>query len=161
MKLAAAPSFRLPDVSGVVEGAAVDDHPARRQQTTYYDTEDLRLARWGSSLRYRDTDGWTLKLPSSGSGAMLEREEIRFDGDAKQVPEAAVDLVRAYVRTSAVAPVTKLRTLRRAVVLSDPDGRRIAEIVDDEVSVMDGRRLAARFRELEVEAGEAATDGDD
>jgi CHAD domain-containing protein len=33
-------------------------------------------------------------------------------------------------------------------------GSRVAEIVDDEVSVMDGRRLAARFRELEVEAAE-------
>jgi CHAD domain-containing protein len=136
----------------------VEDHPARRQHTTYYDTDDLRLARWGCSLRYRDIDGWTLKLPSSGSGSALEREEILFDGDPKQVPDAAVDLVRAYVRTSAVGPVTRLRTLRRAVALRDADGRQVAEIVDDEVSVMDGRRLAARFRELEVERGEAATD---
>src|SRR5262249_4032543 len=35
-----------------------------------------------------------------------------------------------------------------------PPGSRVAEIVDDEVSVMDGRRLAARFRELGAEAGE-------
>ena len=158
VKLAAAPSFRLPDLRGVVEGAVVEDHPARRQQTTYYDTSDLRLARWGCSLRHRDTDGWTLKLPSSGTGSLLVREEIRFEGDAKLVPDAAVDLVRAYVRTAPVAPVTRLRTLRRAVALRDADGRLLAEVVDDEVSVMDGRRLAARFRELEVEAGEAATE---
>src|SRR5262249_60143925 len=30
-------------------------------------------------------------------------------------------------------------------------GARVAEVVDDEVSVRDGRRVAARFREIEVE----------
>ncbi len=40
--------------------------------------------------------------------------------------------------------------------LVDPDGKPQAEIVDDEVSVLDGRRVAARFRELEVEIIESA-----
>jgi CHAD domain-containing protein len=36
----------------------------------------------------------------------------------------------------------------------------VAEVVDDEVSVLDGRRVAARFREVEVElAGETEDDG--
>ena len=33
-------------------------------------------------------------------------------------------------------------------------GRQVAEVVDDEVSVLAGRRVAARFREVEVELGE-------
>jgi CHAD domain-containing protein len=37
------------------------------------------------------------------------------------------------------------------VRLVDGTGARLAEVVDDEVSVRDGRRVAARFREIEVE----------
>jgi len=188
VKLAAAPSFRLPDLNGALDGLVAEPVETRRQQTTYFDTPDLRLARWGCSLRYRDTDGWTVKLPSADAGSMLVREEIRFDGEPRQPPQAAADLLRAYVRTASLGPVTRLRTLRRSVVLregggpgtcpgpgpTDADGdgdggdqvepadgtptRTVAEIVDDEVSVMDGRRLAARFRELEIEAADGTPD---
>jgi CHAD domain-containing protein len=154
VKLAASPSFRFPDLQDVVEGLTAEVQDPRSQQSIYFDTPDLRLARWGCSLRYRDADGWTVKLPNQGTGALLVREEVRFDGDGKQPPPAAVDLLRAYVRSESVAPVTRLRTLRRTVILRDEDGRAVVEVVDDEVSVMDGRRLAARFRELEVEVGD-------
>ncbi len=152
IKLAAAPSFRLPRFDAAADGLIQEARQERVQRSTYYDTPDLRLARWGASLRYRDTDGWTVKLPTSDTGALLVRHEARFDGDAKEPPEAAVDLVRAYVRTGTLAPVTRLKTLRRSVLVKDADGAPVVEVVDDEVSIMDGRRLAARFRELEVEA---------
>lgn len=54
--------------------------------------------------------------------------------------------------------MARLRTVRRVVGLRDAEGRRLAEIDDDEVSVVDGRRLAARFRQLEVELAPAAGD---
>jgi CHAD domain-containing protein len=159
VKLAASPSFRFPDLQGVVEGLLADAQDPRPQHSVYFDTPDLRLARWGCSLRYRDVDGWTVKLPNEGTGALLVREEVRFDGHAKQPPPAAVDLLRAYVRSESVGPVTRLKTLRRTVILRDADGRPAVEVVDDEVSVMDGRRLAARFRELEVEVGDQTPPG--
>ncbi len=159
VKLAASPSFRLPDLQGVVEGLIPDPQEPRPQQSVYYDTPDLRLARWGASLRHRDVDGWTVKLPDEGTGGLMVREEVRFEGEPKTPPAEAVDLVRAYVRNEALAPVTRLRTLRRTVILRDADGRTAAEVVDDEVSIMDGRRLAARFRELEVEVGDLTPDG--
>ena len=37
------------------------------------------------------------------------------------------------------------------VLLADTQGRLLADVVDDTVSVLDGRRTAARLRELEVE----------
>ena len=37
------------------------------------------------------------------------------------------------------------------IQLLDLDDRLLGEVVDDEVSVLSGRRIAARFRELEVE----------
>ena len=166
MKLGAGPAFHLPDLNGVVDGVTVTPPEATRLETVYYDTADLRLARWGVSLRHRAGEGWTLKLtPSTPRGdgpaqpGMLERDEITFPGGPKKPPAAAVELVRAYVRTSGLVPVARLSTIRRRVRLIGADGSRIAEIVDDEVSVRDGRRVAARFREIEIEV--AGTEGNE
>ncbi len=167
VKLAAGPAFHLPDLTGVVDGVVVAPPEAMRLETVYYDTPDLRLARWGVSLRYRAGEGWTLKLaPSSpaadtrGQAGILERDELSFSGSAKRPPEAAVAHVRAYVRSAQLAPVARLSTLRRRIRLLDATGARLAEVVDDEVSVRDGRRVAARFREIEVEVNQG-TEGAD
>jgi CHAD domain-containing protein len=156
VKLGAGPAFHLPDLGGVIEGVAVGPSETVRLETVYFDTADLRLARWGVSLRHRAGEGWTLKLaaPPSTPGkpaAVLERDELTFEGGAKKPPEAALEVVRAYVRKAELVPVARLSTVRRRVRLVDPTGVRVAEVVDDEVSVRDGRRVAARFREIEVE----------
>jgi len=156
VKLGAGPAFHLPDLTGVLDGIAVTPPEAVRLETVYYDTTDLRLARWGVSLRHRAGEGWTLKLPPAPSPAtsqtaLLERDELVFQGGAKKPPQAAVDIVRAYVRKAELVPVARLSTVRRRVRLVDAAGARVAEVVDDEVSVRDGRRVAARFREIEVE----------
>jgi CHAD domain-containing protein len=155
VKLGAGPAFHLPDLAGVIEGVAVAPAETVRMETVYFDTPDLRLARWGVSLRRRAGEGWTLKLDQPPSapgkpGAMLERNELTFQGGAKP-PEAALVIVRAYVRKAELVPVARLSTVRRRVRLVDATGLRVAEVVDDEVSVRDGRRVAARFREIEVE----------
>src|SRR5579864_102068 len=151
VKLGAGPAFHLPDLTGVIDGVAVTAPEAVRLETVYYDTPDLRLARWGVSLRHRAGEGWTLKLPGAQAGAMLQRDELTFQGGAKKPPDAAVAIVRAYVRKAELVPVARLSTLRRRVRLVDAAGARLAEVVDDEVSVRDGHRVAARFREIEVE----------
>lgn len=158
VKLGAGPAFHLPDLTGVIAGVAVTPPEAVRLETVYYDTPDLRLARWGVSLRHRAGEGWTLKLPGLESGGLLQRDELTFQGGAKKPPEGALAVIRAYVRRAELVPVARLSTLRRRVRLVDAAGERLAEIVDDEVSVRDGRRVAARFREIEVEV--AASNGD-
>jgi len=157
VKLGAGPAFHLPDLTGVIDGVTVTAPEAVRLETVYFDTADLRLARWGVSLRHRAGEGWTLKLPPTRSStdgqsqAFLERDELTFQGGAKKPPAAAVAIVRAYVRNAELIPVARLSTVRRRVRLLDGAGSRLAEVVDDEVSVRDGRRVAARFREIEVE----------
>ncbi|HYM65934.1 MAG TPA: CYTH and CHAD domain-containing protein [Patescibacteria group bacterium] len=159
VKLGAGPAFHLPDLSGVVDGTVVTAPETVRMETVYFDTPDLRLARWGVSLRHRAGEGWTLKLASSARTdhaaravkEVLERDELVFQGGPRKPPEGAVSVVRAYVRGSDLVPVARLSTLRRRVRLVDAAGARLAEVVDDEVSVRDGRRVAARFREIEVE----------
>ncbi len=86
------------------------------------------------------------------------RDEHVFPGPATAPPEDAVDLVRAYVRTATLSPVVRMRTVRRAVSLLSADGRLLAEIDDDDVSVHKGRRVTSRFRELEVEMADAGSD---
>ena len=165
VKLGAGPAFHLPDLAGVIEGVGVGPSETVRLDTVYFDTPDLRLARWGLSLRHRAGEGWTLKLapPPSVPGkptAVLERDELSFEGGAKKPPAAVLEVVRAYVRKAELVPVARLSTVRRRVRLVDPAGVPVAEVVDDEVSVRDGRRVAARFREIEVEVpGEDGVEG--
>jgi CHAD domain-containing protein len=161
-KLQAPAGFRLPELGG--DGLVATGMEPQRLVTVYVDTPDLRIARWGSSLRHRQGDGqdkgWTVKLPSPTNGSQLVRTEVNFEGDdARKLPTAAADLVRAYVRGQELAPVARLQTVRRSVEIGDDAGRRLAVVTDDEVSVMDGRRVASRFRELEVELDPEADDG--
>jgi len=151
VKLAVPPAFALPDLEDLA--AAVETSPIdeRRLETVYYDTPDLRLARWGANLRIRQGEGWTLKLPSTSEGPALTRRELEFPGDASQPPDAAVALVIAYVRRATLVPVASLSTLRRRVQLKNREGTLLAEVVDDDVSVIQGLRVQSRFREVEVE----------
>jgi CHAD domain-containing protein len=158
-KLDAPPGFDLPELGGPDDGLSAEPQPARRLRTTYYDTTDLRLARWGASLRYRPGEGWTVKLPEGQDGVLLVRAEHTFPGDGRQPPADARALIRPFVRTGQLSPTVRMRTLRRPVELRRPDGSRLAEVVDDEVQVLEGRRIQARFRELEVELDDDADAG--
>lgn len=158
VKLAAAPEFELPTLSGIANGLTATTATEQRLETVYYDTPDLRLARWGCSLRFRQGQGWTLKLPAPSNGTPLVRREHEFAGDASHPPEAATDLVKAYVRRSSLVPVATLSTVRKIVQLKDAAGALQAEVVDDDVSVIQGLRVAKRFRELEVELREPSAD---
>ena len=157
-KLVAPAGFDLPRLGGPEDGFLAEPQATRRLQTTYYDTADLRLARWGASLRYRPGEGWTVKLPEGQEGALLVRAEHVFPGDGRRPPAEAVAMVRAFVRTGQLSPVVRMRTVRRPVELREPAGSRLAELADDDVQVLDGRRITARFRELEVELDEDADD---
>jgi inorganic triphosphatase YgiF len=150
-KLEVPPDFDLPELGRPDDGFSAQPQTARRLRTTYYDTSDLRLARWGASLRYRPGEGWTVKLPEGQDGALLVRAEHTFPGDGTRPPAEARALIRPFVRTAQLTPTVRMRTLRRPVELSDAQGSRLAEVVDDEVQVLDGRRIQTRFRELEVE----------
>jgi CHAD domain-containing protein len=158
LKLAAPPGFRLLDLGSVAEDVVVTATDERRLTTVYWDTADLRLIRWGCTLRHRAGEGWTVKLPKVDNSALLVRDEHNFPGPPASPPDAAVDLVRAYVRTADLAPVVRMRTVRRAVSVLSADGRLLAEIDDDDVSVHQGRRVTGRFRELEVEMAADGTD---
>jgi inorganic triphosphatase YgiF len=91
IKLVVTPSFRLPALGDRFESVEAVPAEPRRLSATYFDTDDLRLARWGASLRRRTEEGWTVKLPVGANGQLLTRQELTFPGPAGRPPEAAVN----------------------------------------------------------------------
>lgn len=161
VKMGAWAGFELPALDGVVAEVTSVTRTPRTLIAVYHDTADLRLARWGVTVRHRSGDGkgWTVKLPEGDAGPALVRRELNFEGPAGRMPAAAASLVMAYARGTPLAPVARIRTERTGVDLLDHEGALVAEVVDDEVSVLHGGRVATRFREVEVELGERAHPG--
>ncbi len=68
--------YRLPDLVSAGAVRAADDLGVATLDATYFDTDDLRLAREGITLRRRtggDDEGWHVKLPVSSMGDALTR----------------------------------------------------------------------------------------
>ncbi|MFY1669058.1 CHAD domain-containing protein [Plantactinospora sp. WMMB334] len=152
------PDFTLPELAGALpDGVRVVELSPVTLTAIYLDTADLRLARAGVSLRHRRGDDlpWTVKLPADSPGV---RHEVSRPGRRKSPPAELTALVTAYSRGAELAPAAVVRTVRRAYELRDGADRLLAEIADDAVSVLDGKRIRATFREIEVERKEG--DGD-
>jgi CHAD domain-containing protein len=119
----------------------------RRFTSTYYDTADFRLARSGLTLRRRVERGkslWQLKLPRGSARLELERP-----GGASGPPEQIRQLLVAFLHRGELTPTARLRTVRRGLRLAGNGGS--ADVVMDEVAVLDGRKVTDSFSDLEVE----------
>ncbi len=149
--------FRLPDLSGIEGIGAIEPGETRKLDAVYHDTEDLRLFRWGITLRRReggDDAGWHVKFPVVGEGEGV-RDEVQVplsQGAVGDVPEVLRDTLTALTREQYLSPVAHLRTERTPFIITDAEGEPALELVDDTVSILDGKHVAARFREIEVEA---------
>lgn len=174
-KYAADDAFSLPSLIDLVRGVGdgrtpdggalvplAEGESARQRLTaTYFDTDDLRLAAAGLTLRRRmggDDAGWHLKVPAGSSA----RSEVRLPPgrSARTVPSALQDMVWMESRGSALHPVAEIVTQRTVRRLVDPTGQVLAEVADDRVTA---RRLLSRngggdaagaplsWREIEVE----------
>ena len=122
---------------------------------TYYDTADFRLAGLGATLRFRDNEGWVVKLPVETGGSLISRREIFFDGEADELPDEAAALVSTISRSAELGPVATLTSERRSVALD------IGELVDDVVVAhgADGTVLI-EFREVELELNAEVSESD-
>ena len=118
-------------------------------RTTYVDTIDLRILRSGGELRHDAGHGWTAVLGSGENAAQHAALVHQFEG-TQAVPADALDLLTGFTRGAPVRAVLHTRTERRDVLLSDAEGAALGRLRDDLVTVMHGRRIATRFRELEV-----------
>ncbi len=138
-------------------------------EAVYYDTDDLRLARAGVTLRRRtggDDAGWHLKLPGGGDS----RDELRVPLGQSEMgqsemgqsemgqsetgpPTELATLTRAHARGATLQPVAQVTTRRRRWRLSDGDNEPVAEVVDDNdtAHTLGAQTTARSWREVEVE----------
>ena len=76
VKLEVGLRFTLPDLNGVLPGVTAVALSDAKLRAVYIDTPDLRLMRWGITLRHRvdveiggsGESGWTVKLPEEADG---------------------------------------------------------------------------------------------
>lgn len=156
-KLHAPADFTLPDLADLMPGVIGKALPEQDLDAVYYDTADLRLARFGITVRHRcgeDAPCWTVKFPDPAErGPALVRSEIEIPGPRDPLPERVADLVLAYTRNRRLVPVAALRTRRRPFELCDSEGHGFGQIVDDEVTATREHFSPYEFREVEVEIG--------
>jgi CHAD domain-containing protein len=125
--------------------------------STYYDTDDLRLADGRITLRRRTADDrdpvWQLKLPGKG-----ERRELQWPARTEAVPGEIRDLLIAHTRGRALSAIATLRTRRAGVIVEDA-GTEVAAVVTDSVDVLEEGRPVRSFEEIEAELvdGDART----
>jgi CHAD domain-containing protein len=142
LKLAVPPGFTLPKLAGEKVGPELFT-------STYHDTADRALARAGITLRRRVQNRrglWQLKLPGEG-----ERLELEVPGGPGGPPEELGALLVGVLRDRALEAVAVLRT-RRVGIRARENGRAVADVTIDRVSVLDDGRVRESFVELEVEA---------
>jgi CHAD domain-containing protein len=133
---------------------AVGSSDEAELNATYFDTEDLRLARSGVTLRRRsggDDAGWHLKLPVDAD--TRDELQVPLGRSTAQPPARFVELTRVYTRGMRLEPVAELVTKRRRWILTGTDGHELVELADDQVR---GVRLhpasgEVGWRELEIE----------
>jgi CHAD domain-containing protein len=128
----------------------------RRLHTVYYDTDELSLTRSGISFRYRTGEGWTVKLPISSERSLLSRGEYVYLGSSTSPPSQALDVVAAFTRNRPIRKVAELRTIRQSVFVSR-SGIEVAELLHDDVRIVEECRYVGRVAQIEIELRAAAT----
>ncbi len=152
--------FRVDDAFEMPDFADELPHRARivtvapvALRMTYYDTADLRLTRahvglWfmrfsgGGLDRYGDqaeATPWHLDLDGIG---------MAWPGAAGAVPSDLVAVLTAYTRGEPLGSVAVLRTSRIRYEILDAKRRPVAGLWEDRVSVLDGRKVRDRFRQV-------------
>ncbi|MGZ4663972.1 MAG: hypothetical protein ACXV5Q_02680, partial [Frankiaceae bacterium] len=172
--------FRLPPLTGKVTGVAQAlARPPGSVRTTYVDSSDLRLARSSVSLVHSsgpvgsrpattqqattmsasaaEASGWVLTLPAFPDPT--ETSVLSAPGSVATVPASLRELVTSWSRGAPLEAAATLRTVRTGVTLLGQGGETLAELCDETVSVLDGRNVLARFRELHLRSEQLTSAG--
>lgn len=155
IRLEAPPHFDPPRLTDLGQGVEVSAPVRTQVNSVYWDTPDMRLARWGCSLLAVQDQAWEVDVPALHPSKGRVSETVMIAGGPADPPDAALDLLRAYVRTARLGPVARLKRVRQTVQVVGGNGTGIC-VQSDEVSVLAGRRVAARYRELVLDAGRDA-----
>ena len=155
LKFTPGPSFRLPAVrrpDDELRADAPDDRHVARGLLRHRRPPARTRGREPPLPQRRGLDG---EAPGVGRRRARPRPRSTSDGEPGDRPTA-----RRRPRARARTPASRSRSSRGSTpcatgsCCATTTATQLAEVVDDEVSVLDGARLVARFRELEVEFAE-------
>lgn len=138
LELDLTPRFRLASLPG-------EALPESSVTSTYFDSDDHRLARAGVILRRRveaRRGAWHLKLPGGASRIVLP-------GGPGAPPAELNELVTAFLRGAELRQVAVLRTRHSGVRLTGNDGS-VADVTVDAVARLEGGHVTDSFRELDA-----------
>jgi CHAD domain-containing protein len=155
LRLEAAPHYRPPSLADLGDDLHAVDGGRAQSVAVYWDTPDLRLARWGASLVHFPDEGWRVRSPPLDA-AGPPPEPVEVAGGPEQPPAAALELLRGFVRGAQLGPVARVRRVRRTIGVHNADDEELLRVLSDEISILDGRRVAARYRQIILAPGEGA-----
>jgi CHAD domain-containing protein len=154
--------------------------PTMQNNTTYFDTADLRLLKRGVTVRRRHSEvalasgtptspssagaplrsegepgeQWILKVPLAAGKATHAGTEMSWPGDQQAPPTVITNLTRGLALGAPLVAVAETVTVRRTVELSDKDrsGRRRAVVNDDQVRITPATHAGVEtaFRQVQV-----------
>jgi len=145
----------------------------QRLDATYFDTQDLRLAASGLTLRRRtggNDAGWHLEMPPgthAGSKVRLPPGRLPPGRTPRTVPTELQNMVWARSLGAPLHPVARISTMRTVRRLTDATGHVLLELADDRVTarrllLQDGPGEAAgaptSWREIEVQLADGDSD---
>lgn len=143
-------------------GVTAASSPVRFElDALYFDTDDLRLATAGVTLRRRTggpDDGWHLKVPSDGEGRL--EHGLPLDAGHNTPPAEFTAQVAHLTEGASLRQICRVRSTRVERRLDGPNGP-LASMCDDSVTTQNllDPRMDQSWHELEVElAGNGSTD---
>ena len=146
--------FVLPSPQDLIGRTARAEGSLVHLESTYYDTKQFSLLRYGVTLRRREGDddtGWHLKVPAGST-----RTEITLPLDAGRPVPSRLSGIVSGIAAGELAPVAIVKTKRQRVRIFDGE-RLLLELADDEVAgtALGATATVTTWHELEVELGEA------
>lgn len=150
----------VPNPVGIGTIAVVEAPETIELDATYFDTDDLALARHATALRRREGGkdaGWHIKR--AVSEGRTEQHWPLHRGDRSSVPEEVRAQVADVVGDAPLRAVARVRNRRVVSRLLDAAGYPVAELCDDHVVADDLLTGVTRtWREWEIELLAAAPD---
>ncbi|MGB5757861.1 MAG: CHAD domain-containing protein [Acidimicrobiales bacterium] len=148
LKRVVAEDFVLRPNELIVPGAASVGPRTRRIHDVYFDTDDVRLARWGVTLRWRDGEGcdagWAKQLRRELRWLADELSTVR-DGDVLAAHLAVALDANPEIRRDGGAEIlshlARERDMRRDTLLPHLADRRAIELFDHLVDAANSPRL--------------------
>lgn len=166
-KLSVELNFQLPKQALADLGPTINIEPVKRTSTVYFDSSNFDLLSCGVALRFRchleDQSPlrkgiWAVKFSTPQRSSVVSRYEYELTGSYASIPREFERVLNVFARQLSVKPIAALEAERTTVTFNRPSGSKLFQVDDDVVTVHSGVGGELKFREIEVELADPASD---